>query len=95
VVVGAPGGVEIAVWVVPGSSRRRVGTIRDGALRVWVTAPAEGGRANREVAAVVAAAIGAKRGEVVAGIRNRRKRVFVAGVGCREAFARLTAPDRG
>lgn len=82
--------MEVTVWVVPGSSRRVIGPIREGALRVRVTAVPEGGRANREAAEVVARALGARRGEVVAGARGRRKRVLVMGIDTAAAEDRLT-----
>lgn len=72
-------GVVVAVWVVPGSSRDVVGGLHDGALRVRTTAPAEGGKANRAVARLVAAHLGAARAEVVSGHSARRKRILVWG----------------
>lgn len=83
------GGVEISVRVVPGSSRRSVGPVVNGSLRVRVTAPPERGRANREAAGLVAAAVGGRRGRVAAGARGRMKRVFVADVEAGEALRRL------
>jgi len=77
---GHPDGVVIEVWVVPGASRDSLGGIHDGALRVRTVAPAEGGRANRAVGRLVAARLGVRRAEVIAGARSRRKRVLVAGV---------------
>lgn len=82
--------VVVEVWVVPGSSREKIGGIHDGALRVRVRAPAEGGRANRAAADAVAAALGGRRGRVVSGVTSRRKRVRVEGVSPGEA-SRLLA----
>ena len=75
-----PEGVVVAVWVVPGASRERVGGEHDGALRVWTTAPPEGGRANGAVAVLVATHLGGTGGEIVSGGSARRKRVLVRGV---------------
>lgn len=75
-----PDGVIIEVWVVSGASRDSLGGIHDGALRIRTAAPAEGGRANRAVARLVAERIGVRRAEVIAGARSRRKRVLVTGV---------------
>ena len=72
-------GVVVAVWVVPGSSRDVVSGLHDGALRVRTTAPAEGGKANRAVARLVARRLGAERAEVISGHGTRRKRILVQG----------------
>jgi len=82
-------GVLVHVWVVPGASREEVGGIHDGALRVRVTAPPEGGKANRAVARAVARALGGKRGTIAAGWTARRKQVVVAGVTPADAVERL------
>lgn len=76
----SPDGVIVTVWVVPGASRSRVGSEHAGALRVWTAEPAEGGRANAAVAALVAARLGAPRAEVVRGHTGRRKEVLVSGI---------------
>lgn len=79
----------VAVWVVPGASRSGVAGIHDGALRLRVAAPAEGGKANRAAAVLVARAFGARGGEVVSGHAARRKDVLLAGVTLQAAEERL------
>jgi uncharacterized protein YggU (UPF0235/DUF167 family) len=91
VIAEHPDGVVVDVWVVPGSSRDRVGGVHDDALRVWTTAPASGGAANRAVERLVAAAVGGGRGRLLTGGRGRRKRVQVNGVDAATARARLEA----
>lgn len=86
-----PDGVLVAVWVVPGAARAEVVGFHGGALRVRVSAPPEGGKANRAAAALVARALGARRGEVVAGQAARRKEVLVFGVDTAAAAERLGA----
>ena len=82
----------ITVWVVPGSSRDVVGGLHDGALRVRTTAPAEGGKANRAVARLVASHFGADRAEVLSGHSSRRKRILVRDM-TRQTAERLLAGD--
>jgi uncharacterized protein YggU (UPF0235/DUF167 family) len=65
--------------------------MHSGALRLRVAAPAEGGKANRAAAALVARAFGARRGEVVSGRAARRKEVLLAGVTLEAAEASLAA----
>jgi uncharacterized protein (TIGR00251 family) len=70
------------VKVVPGSSRDRVaGRYGDG-IKVQVSAPPEGGRANRAVEALLAGALGLKAQQVrvVKGHTQPRKVVEVEGV---------------
>jgi uncharacterized protein (TIGR00251 family) len=70
------------VKVVPGSSRDRVaGRYGDG-IKVQVSAPPEGGRANRAVEELLAAALGVKAQQVrvVKGHTQPRKVVEVEGV---------------
>ena len=82
-------GVVVEVWVVPSASRAGVDGFHSGLLRVRVTEPPEGGRANRAAARVVAGFFGARRGLVIAGTSSRRKRVLVGGVTIDEVRRRL------
>lgn len=84
-------GVVVEVWVVPGSSRDGIAGMHDGALRVRTSAPAEGGKANRAVAGLVADWIGGNRGRVVSGHSARRKKILVEGVTIVQARTRSTA----
>jgi uncharacterized protein (TIGR00251 family) len=86
-----PDGVVVTVWVVPGASRDELVGIHDQALRVRVSAPAEGGKANRAAAALVARALGGRRGEVLSGQVARRKQVLVFGVVVSAAGERIEA----
>ena len=79
------------VKVVPGASRDRVaGRYGDG-VKVQVSAPPEGGRANRAVEQVLAAALGVKAQQVrvVKGHTRPRKVVEIDGVGQAELVAIL------
>ncbi len=54
------GDVLIRVKVVPGASRAGIAGVLGDRLKVRVSAPAEGGRANKAVCAVIAAALGGR-----------------------------------
>ena len=86
-----PEGVVVALWVVPGTARAEVVGYHDRALRVRVSAPAEGGKANLAAAALVAGAVGGRRSEVLSGQAARRKQVLVFGVTVAAAAERLDA----
>jgi len=53
----AKDGAQIAVRVTPKASRNRI-TYEDGAIRVYVTTVPEGGKATKEVAKLLARALG-------------------------------------
>lgn len=81
-----PHGIELAVKVTPKAGRDRIeGVVVDAAGAAWlavkVAAPAQGGKANRAVLALLAARLGvaASTLELVAGAGARWKRVAVAG----------------
>lgn len=75
----AGGGVEIDLWVVPGSSRSELTGLHGGAVRVRVGAPPEGGKANTEACRLIAAATGGRRVRVIRGETSRHKVVMVMG----------------
>lgn len=75
----AEGGVEIDLWVVPGSSRSELAGLHGGAVRVRVGAPPEGGRANAEACRLIASATGGRRARVIRGETSRHKVVMVTG----------------
>ena len=82
---------RITVKVVPRASRDGVaGRYGDG-VKVRVSAPPEGGRANQAVVTVLAAALGvrAERVSIVKGHTQARKVVEVAGMDVSEVLARL------
>ncbi|MHC4973210.1 MAG: DUF167 domain-containing protein [Planctomycetota bacterium] len=77
----SPLGATLAVRVSPGASADRIVGAHGEALKVAVAAPPEKGKANREVARLLAAAVGATPGdvEVVRGAAARDKVVRFAG----------------
>lgn len=80
-----PRGLLVFVWVVPNASRDSIVGPHDDMLKVTVSAPPEGGKANRRVAHLVASAVGGKRGIVVDGETGRRKAILVEGVAVGQA----------
>jgi len=77
-IVATGDGVEIAVWVVPGASTSRIQGIHGDKLKIRVSSPPEGGRANREVAAILEEALGRKP-SLIRGMRGRSKVFEVTG----------------
>jgi len=74
--------MTIDVLVQPRASRNEVaGEDELGRLRVRVTAPPEGGKANESLIRVLASHFGVPRSnvEIVSGFKSRRKRVRIAG----------------
>ena len=86
-------GVRLSVKVAPGASRSRVAGVFDRALRVAVTAPPEGGRANADVIDLLAEVFGLKRGsvQIVHGQTKRLKLVRLSGITPAVAAARIAA----
>ena len=80
------------VKVVPGSSRDRIGGWLGETLKVRVTAPAERGKANAAVEAILAEALGVskERARVVRGRTSQRKLVEVVGLSESEVYRRLS-----
>jgi uncharacterized protein (TIGR00251 family) len=88
-----PGGIQIQVKAVPGASRSRiVGWLGDH-LKIAVAAPPEGGKANKAICEVLAAALGVRPQDVqvTAGMGNPRKKVFVGGLTVELARQRLAS----
>lgn len=81
-------GAELRVWVVPGASRTGLAGLHDGALRIRVAAPPEGGAANRALCRYLAKMVGG-RVTVTAGTTSRAKTLRVEGVAPQELVAAL------
>jgi uncharacterized protein (TIGR00251 family) len=85
-------GVILSVWAQPRAKKDRIVGEYNGCLKVAVTAPPEGGRANEAIAEVIAEVLRVRRSaiEVVAGLTSRQKQVRVKGLS-REAVVKLLA----
>ena len=79
------------VKAVPGASRDRIVGELDGALKVAVSAPAEKGRANKAIIALLARTLGVRRNQITLaeGAGSPRKAFVVAGMSADEARAVL------
>jgi hypothetical protein len=71
------GGFEVDVWVVPGASRDAIDGTHGDALKVRVSAPADRGRANEAVAALLTAHFSAP-ATLLRGPTSRRKTYLIA-----------------
>ena len=89
----SPRGATLPVRVSPGARASRIVGVYGEALKVTVTAPPEKGKANREVARLLAAAVGAPPSDVqvVRGAAARDKVVRFAGWTAEARRARLQA----
>lgn len=87
------GRLLVEVKVIPGAARSEAAGLRDGALLVRVAAPPEKGKANEELRACLARALGLPKSsvELVSGAASRRKRVSVP-LESEEALRGLAAP---
>ncbi len=87
---------RLRVHVSPGASRTEVVGRHGDGWKVRVTAPADRGRANEAVLAVLAESLAIPRRdiELVAGATGRDKLVEIHGVAVREAERRLAANAR-
>ncbi len=86
-----PEGVIVPLDVRPRSSRPGPAGEREGRLRLGVAAPAEDGRANREVVRSVAELFGVPSSTVtiLRGGTSRRKDVLLTGITPADAEARM------
>jgi hypothetical protein len=82
------GGCELDVWVVPGASRSEITGMHNNRVRVRVTTPAEAGRANKAVCALIAAAVG-RPVSLVKGETSRSKVLFIEGASANEVRGNL------
>lgn len=92
-IVAHDDGVVLEVKVVPGASRTRIAGVLGSALKVAVSAPPEGGKANVVVAKLLAEVfdVAPRDVTIVSGMTQPRKRIQIAGLVVDQARERLTA----
>lgn len=84
-------GCVLVVRAQPGARKNAIMGEQAGALKVAVTAPADAGRANEALVALLREELGLKRSQVelIAGFSAREKRFLLRGVSPDDARARL------
>ena len=88
-----PDGSTVTVWVVPGTSRTEIKGLHGDALRVRVAAPAEGGKANRALLALLGAETGAREVTLLSGAGSRRKTLLLRSISPQQAQILLGRSD--
>jgi uncharacterized protein (TIGR00251 family) len=85
--------ILLAVKALPGASRTRIAGLSDGRLRIQIAAAAEDGRANGELRAFLAKALGCPRKDIVlvAGEKSRLKTMGLP-LACLEKLEKLIGP---
>lgn len=73
-------GAVVRVRVVPGASRSEIKGRHGDMIRIRVTAPPEGGRANRAVVDLLSQATGGRAAMIVGGATSRVKLVLIRGI---------------
>ncbi len=88
--------VQLEVRVQPRAKRNAIEAVPGQALKAYVTAPPEGGRANEALVALLAKALVVAKGRVriVRGHRGRNKLVRIEGLAEPEARRRLAESER-
>ncbi len=86
-------GVVLAVKAVPGAKRSRIVGVLGDCLKIATSAPAEKGKANADIARLLASALDvpAKTVSIHAGQTNPRKQFLIDGMTLAEASQRLAA----
>lgn len=80
------GGVLLWIKVVPGASRNQIVGLLGDRLKIRVSAPPEGGKANKAVCELLAKALGVRANQIAieSGQGNPEKVVRIAGVAVEE-----------
>lgn len=87
------GAIVVRIKVVPGGSRDQVAGMLGDELKIKVSAPPEGGKANAAVCALLAKTLGVAKRDVtvIAGHTQPHKQIRVAGISANAAAATLAA----
>lgn len=90
-------GVSIQVRVVPRAARTELAGIEQGTLKIRISAPPIGGRANGEVVSFLAKVIGISPSQIAiaSGEKSRNKRVEIRNITALELQKRLYEAENG
>lgn len=82
---------RITLGIIPGAARNEVIGLRDGTLRIKITAPPREGKANRELLAYLSQLLGVSQGtlNILSGHTSRNKVISVTGLNREEVMRRL------
>lgn len=86
---------RLRLKVQPGAGRNTVTVAADGRVKVQVTSPPEGGKANKAVVTILARSLGITKVDVgiVTGHKLQDKMVLISGLSEEDALARLGNPS--
>jgi hypothetical protein len=89
---GSVAGVVLQVWVTPRSSRERIGRLKDGRIRAYVSPAPERGKANDRLIALLAKRLRVPRDaiQILSGTSHPKKLLRVEG--CSEAAVKERIP---
>ena len=78
--VAKNGSIAIGIYVQPKASKTRIMGLYDGLLKIAVTSPPVGGKANREVVKFLAKCLKIPKNDIVlsSGLHSRRKTITIA-----------------
>ncbi|MEO1128502.1 MAG: DUF167 domain-containing protein [Planctomycetota bacterium] len=90
------GAVLLRVKAVPGARRDEIAGVLGERLKIRISAPAEGGKANKAICALLAKTLGVRAGDVqiVAGASRPEKTVRIDALDAGEVTDRLTQSRR-
>lgn len=83
----------IDVWVVPGAARTEVVGAYDGALKIRIAAPPDGGNANKALRKILIQFFACDDATLIRGATSRRKQWLLTGID-RPAAAAILGPDK-
>lgn len=88
-------GVRIAIKAVPGASQDQIAGPLGDRLKIRISAPPEGGKANKAICKLLASKLGLKQKDVqvISGATNREKVIHAAGINFEDARNRLINID--
>ena len=88
---GSLAGVMVHVWVTPRTSPERIGRLKDGRIRAYVSTPPEHGKANARLIALLARLLRVPRDsiEILSGTSHPKKLIRVGGLTEAEVGARI------